>query len=179
MAWTDPNKTWVAAADLTASDMNQYVRDQLDETAPAIATAGSRLIVTDGANSIVERIPVSAFMTTSESTASTSATDLATVGPSVTVTTGTKALIVISARLENDTAGAVSICAADISGATTNSPGADEALYYESSNANDLLAASYSWMVNLNAGSNTFKLKYWVSAGTGTFRWRRIAVIPF
>ena len=53
MAWTNP-KTWVAAATLTAAEMNTYIRDNLLVTAAAIATTSGRLIATDGANSLVQ-----------------------------------------------------------------------------------------------------------------------------
>ena len=180
MAWSS-NRTWIAGEDLTAALLNTYLRDQLDETAPAIATAAGRLIVTDAANSITERIPTTAYVATSETTASASYTDLATVGPSVTVTTGTLALVLVQCRLANSVAAGQSVATVDVSGATTIAPAVARGLWYESSNAGDLLLASSSSMFDsLTAGSNTFTLKYRTTGtGTSTFDYRRISVIPF
>jgi hypothetical protein len=36
-----------------------------------------------------------------------------------------------------------------------------------------------TFLESLNAGSNTFTMRYRVTAGTGTFSARRIGVIPF
>lgn len=120
-----------------------------------------------------------ATVTTSETTASTSWTDLSTTGPSVTLTTGTAVLIVVSAIVSNNTAGASSYMGWAISGASTVTPSAFRALLYESSNANDVLKASYVYLQSgLTAGSNTFTAKYQVSAGTGSFERREITVIP-
>ncbi|GII42264.1 hypothetical protein [Planotetraspora phitsanulokensis] len=47
MAWSAP-MTAVANSIFTTAAFNQYVRDNLLETAPAKATTGSRLIVTTG-----------------------------------------------------------------------------------------------------------------------------------
>jgi hypothetical protein len=179
MAWST-NKTWSPGEDLTADDMNQYVRDQLDETAPGIATAPGRLIVTDAAHSLVERVPSSASVATSETTASTSYTGLATTGPNISaVTSGTTAMIWISCDMANNTAGARCHMSVSVTGASAEDPHDATSLTYESSNANDRLAASYMiFFVGLTPGSNTFNSKYHVSAGTGTFLRRTIVVLP-
>ena len=178
MAFTNP-LTWIAQ-NLTAVLLNQQLRDNMNETAPGIASAAGRLIVTDGANSIVERIPGTSFVTTAETTTSTSFSDLATAGPAVTVTTGTSALVTVSCNILNNTGGAIGFMGYAISGATTVAADQSIALGFESSAAGDQLYASWSHLKSgLTAGSNVFTAKYSVTAGTGTFRYRYITVIPF
>ena len=80
MAWTAP-MTAVATAVFTATQFNTYIRDNLLETAPAKATDLSNLFSVISANTLVERTPKEAIVTTPESTASTSYTALVTAGP--------------------------------------------------------------------------------------------------
>lgn len=139
-----------------------------------------RLIVTDGANSIVERIPDEDGVSTAETTTSTSFTDLTTAGPAVTVTTGTAALVILSCNIQNDTAGGIAFMSYAVSGATTAAASTFISLGFESNAAGDQLYASWSHLkTGLIAGSNTFTAKYKVTGGTGSFRHRFITVIPF
>jgi len=55
MAWTPPSRKTVGDAAPTAAFMNTYVRDNLNETAPAIVTTKGDLLVADGANSIARQ----------------------------------------------------------------------------------------------------------------------------
>ena len=179
MAWTAP-RTWVTAEVVTASLMNTHVRDNFLETGPAVATTSSELIVSDGSNSLAARRPEYDRVNTGETTASTSYTNLATSGPSVTVTTGTRALISIGAEMSNSGAGARAFVAVDISGATTVSAADLTAFIYESSVADDEIQASMTYVYEtLSAGSNVFKAEYRVSGGTGSFANRGLSVVPF
>ncbi len=178
MAWTAP-RTWVAGEDVGFALMNTHIRDNLLETAPGIASAGSRLIVTDGANSIVERIPATANVVTQETTASTTFTDLATAGPSVTVTTGTLVYIMFTVESFNTGAGGENVVGYAVSGASALGASATRALKLTSSAASDKIQVGWGEVRAVTAGSNTFKLQYLVSSGTGTFLRRRISVIPF
>ncbi len=180
MAFTNP-LSWVAQ-NLTAILLNEQLRDNMNETAPGIATAGSRLIVTDGANSIVERIPTAAIVTTSEGTTSASFTDLATAGPAVTVTTGTLALVGVTCRATATAAGVRATMGFAVSSASTIAADEDSAYQSEISAVNDFNGAAWVGLVVLTAGSNVFTAKYQNSGGTGdtaTFAERRIWVIPF
>ena len=103
MTWIAP-MTAVAGSVFTAAQFNTFVRDLLNETAPAKATTPGSHFVATGTNQIAERIPAQASVNTSESTASTTFVNLTTPGPSVTVTTGSSALIVMSAEIHNGTA---------------------------------------------------------------------------
>ena len=179
MPWTAP-RTWVASEDVTAAIQNAHIRDNFNETAPGVASAAGRLIVTTGVNAIAERIPASGFVTTSETTTSTSFTDLSTAGPAVTVTSGTSALIIVSAQLRNDTTNAFSRMSFAVSGATTDAANNNRALAQQVDAGDNWVGASHAILLtNLTAGSNTFTAEYDVSAGTGTFQFRRILVIPF
>lgn len=180
MAWTTP-RTWADAEDVTHTLLNTHIRDNQNETAPGIASAAGRMIVTDGVNSIVERIPSNNRVETIQTTSSTSYTDLATAGPAVTVTTGTAALVILSTVVLNDTAAAEAICGVAISGATTLAAQDGKALRISTSTGTVSLDGSKAQLyTGLTAGSNTFTMKYRVTGtSTGTFARRELIVIPF
>lgn len=166
----------------TAAQFNQHVRDNLNTTAPAVATTAGRIIVATAANAVAERSPEVAYDGTNDSTATTTYTDLSVVGPAVTVTTGTSALYMVGCQTANNTGGLASRVGVAFSGATTTAASDTNSLGTESGNAND--AFQGVWMTittSLNAGSNTFTLKYRTSAGGGvsSFDHRLIAVVPF
>lgn len=114
-----------------------------------------------------------AEVTTAQTTTSTSYTDLATVGPSVTVTTGTKALVMVTCQVENS-GGAAAFMSYAVSGATTIAAADTTAVGNKSTS---FIRATACSIVTLTAGSNTFTAKYKVGASTGTFERRTIAVI--
>ena len=109
-------------------------------------------------------------VTTNQTTTSTSFTDLGTVGPSVTLTTGTKALVIITSYLHNSTNSTLNWIGFDVSGATTISASESVALMLSNtSTGNARPELQYTWayvMTGLTAGSNTFTLKYKCSGGT-------------
>jgi hypothetical protein len=157
---------------------NAGVRDNLNATAPAIATASGRLIVTDGANSITERVVDQAVVTTSQTTTSSSFTDLATPGPTVTVTTGTMALVWFAAQMSNSVSSTVTQCSVAVSGATTIAASQSDDLYNDGLAAGNANRASVVHLFEgLTPGSNTFKLQYRVNTGTGTFYDRTLGVM--
>lgn len=118
-------------------------------------------------------------VTTGQSTTSTSYTDLATVGPAVTVTTGTKALVIISTWMRNNTAGANVHASFAVSGATTRAASDNDDLFIKAvNNSTPALRASAAYIVEgLTAGSNTFTMKYKVSSGSADYEQRQISVI--
>lgn len=171
--------TATANTAFTAAQFNTYVRDNLNETAPAKATVAGQIFVATGANAIAARTISPATVLTAESTGSTTFAALTTAGPTAaSVVTGTQALVIISCQTDNNSAGGVSYMGYDVSGSTTISASDDNSLYFESSAIADQYRASYIDHVTLTAGTNTFTAKYRVSAGTGTFRRREITVIP-
>jgi len=123
--------------------------------------------------------PASATATvaTSQTTTSTSYTDLATAGPAVTVTTGTKALVIFSAQSDNSSTSANSTSFA-VSGATTIAASDSYRTRFDSTLATYAQQQTQGILLTgLTAGSNTFTVKYKVSSSTGTWATRIINVI--
>lgn len=177
MAWTAP-MTAVANSVFTAAQFNTHVRDNLNETAPAKATVAGRAFISTGANTIAEREWPSATVSTSETTTSTSYTDLTTAGPSVTVTTGSRAVVYFAASMSNSTADAACHVGVDVSGASTIAASDQWDLLLRGPATSRQRAGSFiAYGGSLTGGSNVFTLKYKVSAGTGTFLDRRMFVI--
>jgi hypothetical protein len=178
LAWTTP-LTAVSNATLTAAQWNASVRDNLLESAAAKFTAAGQLFVSTGANAGAARTISSATVATAETTGSTSFTALATPGPAVSVTTGTQALVAVSALMGNNTSGQNNWTAAAVSGASTIAAADTNALRYQSFGANARhRSTSLHLFTGLTGGSNTFTQQYRVDAGTGSFIDRTIAVVP-
>jgi hypothetical protein len=112
----------------------------------------------------------------SQSTASTSYTDLATVGPTITVECGQSVIVTVSGSLYNDTAGEFALMSFAISGATTLAASDTFALGFKAPNANDGLFASYTVIASTTPGMNTFTAKYRGTGGAAAFQNRRITV---
>jgi hypothetical protein len=147
-----------------------------------IGTTGQVLAVSGGVpawTTAASAAPTSAnaLVATSQTTTSTSYTDLATAGPAVTITTGTKALVIISAKLNASAAGNAVFVGFAVSGATTIAAADASALGTSDAVGARPYQSSYVTKATLTAGSNTFTLKYVVSGGTGTFANREITVI--
>ncbi len=171
--------TAVAGATFTASQFNQYVRDNLNETAPAKATAASQLFVSTGVNSIVARVPTTARVNTNQSTTSTSYTDLTTVGPGITVDTGTIAIVMFAADVANNTSNSLSKTTVAVSGSSTVAASDDWMLSFDGNAASNFSRGSMVHVFSgLTPGSNTFTMKYAVGSNTGSFQRREINVIP-
>lgn len=183
MAWSAP-MTAVSNSVFTAAQFNQYVRDNLNQTAPALATTTSSYFATVAANQIAERIAAQAIVSTTETTTSTAYGNLTTVGPQVTVTSGTSALVVLYADVSSNTAGTVAYTSYTVTGASSISAADSRALAYAtgSTAAATFLMASYVHLENgLSAGSNTFTMVYRMGSGGGTGTWsnRCLTVLPF
>ncbi|WP_123742309.1 hypothetical protein [Saccharothrix texasensis] len=170
--------TAVANSAFTASQFNAYVRDNLNETAPAKATTAGTIFVATGANAIAERAPTRGLIGTAQSTASTAYTDLTTAGPSVTVTTGAFVLVFWTAHSQNTTANGRCFMSFGISGATTQAADDTWALTMQNPTATTNVRAGGVHMFPVTPGNNTFTAKYRVDAGTGTWTNRQLFVIP-
>lgn len=169
--------TAVASSVFTAAQFNTFLRDNLNETAPAkAATAGAHFAVS-GTNEISERLSATDVVLTSETTDSTGFDNLATVGPSVTVETGPYALIIVRASLENTGAGS-SRMGYEISGATSVAAADNRGVHVFGVAGVNVGGSDVSLWTALTPGSNTFTAKYRVSSGTGTFSSRRLMVFP-
>src|SRR5690606_7494615 len=118
MAWSSP-MTAVPNTVFTASQYNRFIRDNLMETAVAKATEAGQYFVVNGINSIAARKVDGGFISTGEDSSSDSYGDLSTPGPTVTLETGERAFVMLSAAMEprsqNNMSGAMSV---QVSGAT-------------------------------------------------------------
>lgn len=113
------------------------------------------------------------FIETNQTTSSTSYTDLATVGPSVTLTTGTSAIVLFGANI-NDTGnlGNNSIVSVAVSGATTIAASDSWMAFGTEFGGNWQISQGYKF-TGLTAGSNTFTCKYKKSGGSSTAEFQR------
>lgn len=114
---------------------------------------------------------------TQQTTTSTTFTDLATTGPSVTVTIGANglALVSIAASMFTNAAGGYAVAGFVVSGANTIA--ADNRMIVNG--LAEIMYGNSILLTGLTPGSTTFKLQYRViGAVTGTFSLRSIAVIP-
>jgi hypothetical protein len=170
--------TAIAGSVFTSAQFNQYVRDNLNATAPAIASAAGQIFVSDGVNSIQPRTPTTAYIATSATTTSTSYGDLSdTAGPTVTVTTGTQALVALYAAMVNSVAANNTLMSFTVSGASSVGA-ADNFAIGGNTGTVGLRYGNVFLVTGLTAGSNTFTAKYKVNGGTGTCVDRRLTVIP-
>ncbi len=169
---------------LTTTGDIMYASSASNPTRLGIGSTGQVLTVASGVPSWAtpaSAIPANAVATvaTSETTTSTSYTDLTTAGPAVTVTTGTKALVIVSAQVQHTIDTGDSFMAYAVSGATTTAATDTTCLVMSdvvTANPNRASAAS---VITVTAGSNTFTAKY-RSGGGGSganFRNREIFVM--
>lgn len=177
MAWTAP-MTAVSGSVFTAAQYNTFVRDNLNETAPAKATTAGAHFAVSGTNEIAERISASDAVLISETTDSTTYDDLTTNGPTVSVQTGAFALVIVHGSMENSGAGSARM-SYEISGATSDAPADNRGVGVFGSAGVNVTASAVALHTGLTPGTNTFTAKYRVSSGTGTFNARRILVMPF
>ena len=117
-----------------------------------------------------------ATVATSQSTSSTTYTDLATAGPAVTLTTGTKVLVFTNTEVST-AAGRYVFADFAISGATTRAA-SDDTCIKMGTDADSMQSRNgVANLMTVTAGSNTFTMKYRVNAGTNSFINRTIVVV--
>jgi hypothetical protein len=150
-----------------------------------IGTANQLLRVNSGATApewaTISTVPTSAqsFVSTGESTTSITYANLAT-SQSVTLTTGTKVLVLLSTtfQMDNINNGAFSFMSVDVSGATTIAASDSNAVACRSMIANAVTSRlGVAAFLTCTAGSNTFTLKFKQPGFTGTFSNRQLIVI--
>lgn len=159
MAWSNPQShIWATGEIVTAANMNTYITNNL-----------SFLGGTSGA-----------VVATSQTTTSTTYTDLATSGPAVTVTTQTTAVVTLTAQFSNNTINDAAYMSVAVSGSTTLAAADANGVFWQSLAA----AGGFNqqggtvWLSGLTAGSNVFTAKYRANGGTATFSARTITVEP-
>lgn len=179
MTWIAP-LTAVVNTSLSAAQWNASVRDNLNETAPAKATTAGGVIVTTGLNAIAQRIIGTDYISNNETTATTTYGALATTGPSVTVTSGARALLMLSCGGYNSTVGGTGYMSIDVTGATTIAVADVKGYRVTSSTSGAVTQATYVYYeTGLTPGSNVFTAKYRAVSGTQGFTDRRLTVFPF
>lgn len=114
---------------------------------------------------------------TAESTASGSFVDLATVGPSVTVTVGASGKVKVTVRGRSSGTTGDRYFGVVISGA--NTVAATTHMIHNPGNTNAINEhSSTTILTGLTPGATTFKLQYAVASGTGSFQNRELIVEP-
>lgn len=176
----------ISATNLTNSNATSGLL--FTRTNTATATVGTPLgQLTYNSNSLavyintgpvrVDITPTTAVVATSETTASTSYVDLATPGPAVSVLTGTRALVTISAATTNSGV-ATNLMAVAVSGATTVAAADGNGMQVAIPSAGYVFPLVRTFAIGgLTPGLNTFTLKYETTATTATFLIRDITVV--
>ena len=205
MAWTDPN-TYIAGAILTAAQLNAmqanalaggpiYATEAARNTAIPSPFEGQRAYITaptepSGTGMTITGIQtiyngaawttvstICGLVTTSEACSSIVYADLATVGPTVAIRTGTAALVTISATINTVAANRGGTMSFVVSGASAIAATNDNGIFAYSSGTDVFVAVSRSYLLTgLTAGVNTFTSKYLEQGGTVNFMRRSITV---
>lgn len=156
MAWTG-FPTWVVGQVSTASDWNTYV------------AANMAFLAGVAANQVA----------TQQSSASTSYTDLSTVGPAVTLVTGANAIVAVGSNIENANLSVNTYMSYAVSGASTVAANDQWSVAWGPNVASGYWSMSFvSFQTGLTPGSNTFTAKYRCSGGTGFWAQRYLVVWP-
>jgi hypothetical protein len=117
------------------------------------------------------------LVSTQQTTTSGSYTNLATTGPTVTMRTGTSALVTVSSLMADTGIGASVYMSYAVSGSTTLAAADSRALRFDAAYANQTAQMSFqSYLTTLVPGTNTFTAKYKEVGGTGSFANRLLTV---
>jgi len=182
LAVTTVNATALSGSLTKLSNGSNYLLAGTDIT---LATGSNGAVtITSTAPAVVSSVISASYIVTSQATTSTSFTDLATVGPTVTLTTGTSVVCHAYARVVPGSAAGSPVISVAVSGATTiaasDSIGANGggSTYVSTPNAGYSYNMGASFVfTGLTPGSNTFTLKYRSPAAlTETFADRALVV---
>lgn len=184
MTWFAPF-TAVDGTIFTAAQFNTFVRDNLAETMAARASVAASLFATEDYNRVAERTAAMQTVATgdhsiatgqAEATQETTYVDLPTIGPSVSVVTGTQALVVMYCGMLNSS-GSAAWMSYEVSGATASTAADNRAIQLQSTGGQQIGAVILH--NSLTPGLNTFTAKYRItSSGTGLFNRRTLSVQP-
>jgi hypothetical protein len=181
MAWNAPI-TWTPNQTLTAALLNTQLRDNMLQTMPGLASGPNEYLMCTASGTVATREIACANVTTLETRTSTTFGDLTTAGPSVTLTTGDSAIVIISAQHSINVDYAEIISSHAVSGATTIAASDNYSITTNETLSNSVHACNVMlWGTgDLTPGTNTFTMKYRVgTAGNiGSFSKREIIVIP-
>ena len=157
-------------------------------TAPTVpAATGATTFVPTGVQTIYNGsvwvcvTPVGAVTPAGGTTTSTSYTATLSgspgTNPTVTLVTGTTALIHLKCDVYNTNLNAYALVGVAVSGAGTVAASDDYAMYHKMAVADNQITYGVSFILGgLTAGTNTFTMQYKVSSNTGTFAKRSITV---
>ena len=179
MAWTAPI-TFVSNTVLTAAQLNTYLRDNMNETAPAKATTPGYWFISQGPNVIAERAIEIDILNTAQETTETDFADLGTIGPQITCVTGTRAIYFVTAQTYNLTGDRATYMGVEVTGASDIAPDDNNSLIIDGLTQTQLntMRATAVYVENgLTAGTNTFTCKYKVNEGTGHWSNRQLVVM--
>lgn len=114
---------------------------------------------------------------TTETTGSTSYVAL-TTADTCTVTVGNSGVVLLSISVQSFNSGTgICLAAYDISGANTTAASDTTIMAYTTGTA-EVGSSGTILLSGLTAGSTTFKIKYRVNSGTGTWERRKIVAVP-
>jgi len=156
-----------------------------EPTLPSQTGNSGKYLTTDGTNKSWGSISaspasVNSFEATGGSYTANTYGDISGTPQSVTLTTGTKALVIVSAFMQqNSSSGGYGYVSFAVSGASSISASDNKALVNRMVySSDDGMRASYACYVSdLTAGSNTFTLKYRAPNGYVYYEDREITVI--
>lgn len=181
MAWTAP-MTAVDGDLFTATEYNLNVRDNFLEEAPAHATSGGAIFTVDAANQLTQKYPGSVSVVAEHNIRLCDVVykDVQSSGPWVTVKTGSKATVIISAEMKNSNTNAQASASFEVSGATQIKASDNWRITHDGAAAGKWSRQSAAHQItNLTPGLNTFRMKYRTgNLGPVFFRRREILVIP-
>lgn len=186
MVWTTPN-TGVAGDSPSAAEFNLYVRDNLNTTAPALATNDTtgRYFVCTGANALAEREVLSASKLTATSVTTTVSSATAFTGVDITGPFTTGALVFLDWSTQRT--GTANGNASLNMHIQVDSVTEDSCLTRVFQNTATFGYYSYSWsaFVSMTAASHTVRAAYTVSWDSGAngdqldINYVRMTVMPF
>lgn len=176
MAWTAP-MTATANMTLTAAHWNTHVRDNLNMTAPAIATDGALHFVSSGANTLKPWYAWGWNRTAIQTVTSTTyvAVDSGFVVGETWPYAG-QAMVLWSARVRHNTANASTTIGVGLNGANPNDA---EALVFDGLGALHYWRASGVLMVDVTAALNIFTMYAKTSTGSVDISHRSLHIIQF
>ena len=169
-----------AYIDLTT--LSNGVGSELIAATPQSGNSG-KVLTTNGTSASWVSPPAptnaAAYVNANESTTSTTFADLTTAGPAVTLTTGTKALVILGSRMEGVSTTTRGYMGFAISGATTLAANEGRAQELKVTADQFIDQKSFAYIVTgLTAGSNTFTAKYKSQTGAIVYYTeRRISVV--
>jgi len=183
MAWNAPI-TWTPGQTLTAALLNAQLRDNMLETMPGKVTGANQYLTCTSSGVIQERKIAVDWALTDGTRTSASYGDLSGggTGPSVTLSTGQNAIVVISCAQVNESADWNEVMSSHAVSGASSIAATDNYCIKTNETNNNTIQASHVMCHDgtLSTGTNTFTMQYRVGTGgnTGRFSKREIMVLP-